>query len=161
MSEIHDDLDRVGRQRRAAAEARDAAAEATEQVIVRALKESVRPSDIAKRLDVTDSFVRKIRAAHNLPADPRYATVKPPARKSANETREEVAATGRPRGERIRSLDRAGAARLVERASNGTDDGWAERVTAGQQFRYEVERFRFLVGVALDEGLLKDSDLPD
>jgi hypothetical protein len=162
MSEIHDDLDRVGRQRRAANEARDAAAEATEQVIVRALKAAVRPADIAKRLDVTDSFVRKIRAAHNLPADPRYASVRPPTRQLVNETRDSVSGTATDVMDDIEFADTltfAEAERAALMAVSVTEDGWAERVLAAHPGA-PVKRHPYLLfAAALAEGHLKRSDI--
>jgi hypothetical protein len=162
MSEIHDDLDRVGRQRRAANEARDAAAEATEQVIVRALKAGVRPADIAKRLDVTDSFVRKVRATHKLPADPRYASVRPPTRQLANESRESVTDTATDDMDDVEFADTLTFAE-VERAAlmavSVTEDGWAERVLAAHPGALPKRHPYLLVTAALAEGHLKRSQI--
>lgn len=124
-------------------------------------------SEVLKRSPFSHTTLRSIADEAGIPPDERYvrttkaAESRAPQPIPASAAREEVAVEERSRAERIKSLDRAGAARLVERAANGTDDGWVERATAGKRFAFEVDRFRFLVGVALDEGLLKDSDLPD
>lgn len=55
----------------------------TEPVVLRALRQRIGPSEIAKLGGVSDSYVRSVRRKHGLPADPRYAHLKPAPRNAA------------------------------------------------------------------------------
>lgn len=71
-------LDHVKQLRDRAEAAQKTATEATEPAIEAALKAKVSPTEIAKRLGVSDSHVRAVRRKANLPANPSYAHLKPP-----------------------------------------------------------------------------------
>lgn len=74
------ELRRVKRQRERAEAARKDAAKATRDAIVAALGAEIAPSVIASECGVTDSHVRAVRRAAKLPANPSYASLKPPVR---------------------------------------------------------------------------------
>jgi DNA-binding NarL/FixJ family response regulator len=61
-----------------AAEAQKAATTAMESAVVAALRAGMKPTEITAEAEVSDSHVRALRRKHNIPADPRYAHLKPP-----------------------------------------------------------------------------------
>lgn len=77
-----------------------------------ALRRGMRPSRIAKALQYTDGYVRKLRIEANLPPDPRYAGNEPPKRHlgfgeiGIGDTLEEAMANAGPidHGEDLRAL---------------------------------------------------------
>lgn len=77
-----------------------------------ALRRGMKPSRVAKALQYTDGYVRKIRKDAKLPPDPRYANIEPPKRNigfgsvGIGDTPEEAAANAGPidYGEDLRAL---------------------------------------------------------
>ena len=74
------ELRRVKRLRERADAAQKAATEATEPAVAAALKVGLRPVEIVKECGVSDSYVRGVRRANKIPANPSYANLKPPVR---------------------------------------------------------------------------------
>jgi len=77
------ELRRVKRLRERADAAQKAATEATEPAVVAALRAGLRPVEIVKECGVSDSYVRGVRRANEIPANPSYANLKPPTRTKA------------------------------------------------------------------------------
>lgn len=77
------ELRRVKRLRERADAAQKAATEATEPAVAAALNAGLRPVEIVKECGVSDSYVRGVRRANKIPANPSYANLKPPTRTKA------------------------------------------------------------------------------
>lgn len=60
--------------------AQKAATDATEPTVVYALEQGLGPARIAELGGVSDGYVRGVRRDHEIPADPRYAHLRPPSR---------------------------------------------------------------------------------
>lgn len=65
---------------RAAKNAKQRADEATEEAVVGAFKADIGITQIASESGVSESKIRAIRDKHNIPPDPRYAHLRPPAK---------------------------------------------------------------------------------
>lgn len=77
---LFDKLAKQGAERVATEAALDAMSERDRESAKDALREGMRPSRIAKALQYTDGYVRKLRKDAKLPPDPRYAALTPPRR---------------------------------------------------------------------------------
>lgn len=130
-------------------EAGEAAVKATPGAIVDALKAGVTAAEIARRLKMSEGYVRKFRREAGL-QDQRYAHLKPPA---PEEPAPESASGRRD----VRSLNAQTIRRLAALAEESAPDGWAHRVAAGIPAE---ERPYTLVIAALDEEYLTASQIP-
>lgn len=103
-------------------------AERSREAAKDALRRGMRPSRVAKALNYTDGYVRKLRKEAELPPDPRYANIAPPSRRNIGfgsvgigDTVEEAIANSGPidTGADLRALvtatSRQRIAELVER----------------------------------------------
>lgn len=73
-------LKTLKRLRARAKAAQKAATEATEPTVLYALEQGLGPALISELGGVSDGYVRGVRRAHELPANPSYAGLKPPTR---------------------------------------------------------------------------------
>jgi hypothetical protein len=110
-------------------------AERSQEAAKNALRRGMKPSRIARALQYTDGYVRKLRSEAELPPDPRYVGIKPPTRHigfgeiGVGDTLEEAQANAGPidHGHDLRALvtatDRQRVAELVDRLRRD-DAGW-------------------------------------
>lgn len=77
---LFDKLAKQGTERVAHEAALDAMSERDRKSAKEALRQGMRPSRVAKALQYTDGYVRRLRKEADLPPDPRYAGLTPPRR---------------------------------------------------------------------------------
>lgn len=139
---------------RAARVAGKAAEDATPGAVVEALKTGVTAAEIARRIGLSEGYVRKFRRQAGL-QDKRYAHLKPPVP-------EEPVSTGETAGRSeahadIWSLNTATIRRLAALAEEAAPDGWARQVAADTPSK---DRPYVIVIAALAEGYLTTSQVP-
>jgi len=78
--ELFEKLAKQGAERVAHKAALDAMSERDRESAKEALRQGMKPSRVAKALQYTDGYVRKLREEAKLPPDPRYAGLTPPRR---------------------------------------------------------------------------------
>lgn len=173
--DLEAELDRIGEQRHLAQAALQSAVKATDPAIVRALKAGFGPSEISRRLGITDSYVRKVRRLEKIPADPRYAHLKPPERGAEIDARNEVpenppgewdsllpAVPARPNvPARIADIPLPEVDRLAQLARKRRPDWYAEfaRELQSSGEHQNVRPYR-VIERALELNALEESDLP-
>jgi len=77
---LFEKLAKQGAERVAHEAALDAMSERDRESAKEALRQGMRPSRVAKALQYTDGYVRRLRKEADLPPDPRYAGLTPPRR---------------------------------------------------------------------------------
>lgn len=77
---LFDELTALGTERTEYERIVETLAERSRNAAENALRRGMKPSRIAKALQYTDGYVRKLRMKADLPPDPRYADVRPPSR---------------------------------------------------------------------------------
>lgn len=157
---------------RAAREAGEAAVDATPGTIVEALKTGVTAAEIARRIGLSEGYVRKFRREAKL-QDQRYAHLKPPvaaaepaptpqaAAREPEPWPESPARSRKPKlSANVARLDHMQAARVAALAESHADGGWAARVVAEYPGLSANWHPYVVVEAGLHRGFIEDTDLP-
>jgi hypothetical protein len=145
---------------RAAREAGDQAVKDTPKAVVDALAAGNTAAEVARRIGMSEGYVRKFRREAGL-QDKRYAHLKPPVAAAEPVLAPQAPGARKPKlSPNVARLDPMQAARVAALAESHADGGWAARVIAEYPGLSANWHSYVVVEAGLHRGFIEDTDLP-